>query len=129
MVDEELQNESAAVEDDVNEEEIGLPFSTAPIVREMRKQITDGKMIKKEVKIAMNRFLADIVKDVSMRMNEYPYSMVDYRMFQEATRPYRMAKEVQKEKIRMQKHMDKIMEDCDSVKRDLEEKFGEDQKF
>ncbi|MEM0372262.1 MAG: hypothetical protein QXO69_00240 [archaeon] len=115
-------------EEEIEDEQLDLVFPTATIVREMKKYVSEGKMIKKEVKIGMNKFLADIVKDVSTRMNEYPYSMLDYRMFQEASRPYRMAKEIQKEKQRMDKHMDVIIADCQSVKRDLEEKFAEAEK-
>ncbi len=117
------------VEDEVEDDKLDLVFPTATIVREMKKHIDSGKMIKKEVKIAMNQFLAEIVDDVTKKMNEYPYAMLDYRMFKEASKPYRKAKEIEKEKDRMTKHLDVIIADCNSIKRDLDEKFGEDKKI
>jgi len=117
------------VEDEVEDDKLDLVFPTATIVREMKKHIDSGKMIKKEVKVAMNQFLAEIVADVTKKMNEYPYAMLDYRMFKEASKPYRKAKEIEKEKNRMTKHLDVIIEDCNSIKRDLEEKFGEEKKI
>jgi len=114
-----------------NEEEVDasleqkLPFPTAAVVREMKKHIAKDKMVRKEVKIAMNNFLAEIVKEASARMDQFPYSMVDYRMFEEAVRPYKQVKEIQAEKQRLMAHLDKIIEDCASVKRDLEAKFPE----
>ena len=128
MPDEIKKEPVESSEDELNEEEMGLAFPNATVVREMKKYVSDGKMIKKEAKIAMNKFLAEMVKDITLRMNEYPYTMLDYRMFQEASRPYRMAKEIQKEKQRMDKHMDVIIADAQSVKRDLEEKFAETEK-
>ena len=116
-------------EEEVEDDKLDLVFPTATIVREMKKNVDSGKMIKKEVKIAMNQFLRDIVRDITRRMNEYPYAMLDYRMFKEASKPYRKAKEIQKEKARMDKHLDVIIEDCLSIKRDLEEKFGEDKRI
>ena len=116
-------------EEEIEDEKLNLVFPTATIVREMKKHIDSGKMIKKEVKIAMNQFLAEIVEDITKKMNEYPYAMLDYRMFKEASKPYRKAKEIEKEKNRMTKHLDVIIEDCNSIKRDLEEKFGEEKRI
>ena len=126
MTEEKKENEK---EEEIEDEKLNLVFPTATIVREMKKHIDSGKMIKKEVKIAMNQFLAEVVADVTKKMNEYPYAMLDYRMFKEASKPYRKAKEIKKEKNRMTKHLDVIIEDCNSIKRDLEEKFGEDKRI
>ena len=101
-----------------------LAFPTAAVVREMKKYIAKDKMIRKEVKIAMNKFLADIVKDISQSMDKFPYSVVDYRMFEDAIKPYKRVKDLQGEKRRLVAHLDSIIEDCASVKRDLDIKFG-----
>jgi hypothetical protein len=100
-----------------------MPFPTAAVVREMKKHIAKDKMIRKEVKVAMNNFLAEVVKEVSLTIDKFPYAMVDYRMFEEAVKPYKQVKEIQAEKQRVMAHLDKIIEDCASVKRDLESKF------
>jgi len=101
-----------------------LAFPTAAVVREMKKYLAKDKMIRKEVKVAMNKFLADIVKDVSQSMDKFPYSVVDYRMFEDAIKPYKRVKDLQGEKRRLVAHLDSIIEDCASVKRDLDIKFG-----
>lgn len=116
----------AAQEDIAGEEELGLAFPTATLVREMKKYIAKDKMIKRDVKIGMNKFLADIVKDISTKMNEYPYSVIDHRMFQEASKPYKQVKNLKGEKQRVVAHLNSIIQNCESIKRDLDMKF-EDQ--
>lgn len=115
------------VDEDAEDQElesVDLPFPNATVVREIKKHVSANKMIKKDVKVAMNRFLKDIVRDVSERMNEFPYAMIDYRMFEEAIRPYKLVKEMDKEKERLTHHLDVIVQDCLSIKRDLDNKFG-----
>jgi len=104
-----------------------LAFPTAAVVREMKRYIAKDKMIRKEVKVAMNKFLADIVKDISQSIDKFPYSVVDYRMFEDAIKPYKRVKDLQGEKRRLVAHLDSIIEDCASVKRDLDIKFGNEE--
>jgi hypothetical protein len=104
-----------------------LAFPTAAVVREMKRYIAKDKMIRKEVKLAMNKFLADIVKDISQSIDKFPYSVVDYRMFEDAIKPYKRVKDLQGEKRRLVAHLDSIIEDCASVKRDLDIKFGNEE--
>ena len=125
MAEEEAKVEE--VEEEMSEEEeqkLRLPFPTATVVREMKKSVDSGKMIKKDVKIAMNKFLGEVVKDVTKRMNENPYTMMDLRMFNDAVKPYKQIKELDSEKTRLEAHMDTIIQDCMSIKRDLESKFA-----
>jgi len=126
---EEISEEPGIEEKPVEEEvdaalEQKLAFPTAAVVREMKKYVAKDKMIRKEVKIAMNKFLADVVKDISQSMDKFPYSVVDYRMFEDAVKPYKRVKDLQGEKRRLVAHLDSIIEDCASVKRDLDIKFG-----
>jgi len=126
---EEISKEPKIEEKPVEEEvdaalEQKLAFPTAAVVREMKKYVAKDKMIRKEVKIAMNKFLADVVKDISQSMDKFPYSVVDYRMFEDAVKPYKRVKDLQGEKRRLVAHLDSIIEDCASVKRDLDIKFG-----
>lgn len=123
-----VKEEVATAEEEIDENEdlkLKLSFPTACIVREMKKYIDKDKMVRKEVKIAMNKFLAEIVKDVATTMNKNPYSVMDYRMFEEAAKPFRQTKEIQNEKRRLVAHLNKVIEDCDSLKRDLDLKFSE----
>ncbi|MBI4214939.1 hypothetical protein HY546_03000 [archaeon] len=128
--DESQQNGGAQPsEEEVSlEEEQKLPFPTAAVVREMKKSINSSKMVRKEVKVAMNKFLGEIVRDVSARIDKYPYAMIDYRMFEDAIRPYRQVKELHLEKKRIAAKLNSIIEDCASVQRDLDTKFSEETK-
>ncbi|MBI1973187.1 hypothetical protein HYS54_00085 [Candidatus Micrarchaeota archaeon] len=125
-----VQQEPAAapaVEEEVSaEEEQKLPFPTAAVVREMKKTIDSSKMVRKEVKVAMNKFLGEVVKDVSARLDKYPYAMIDYRMFEESVRPYKQVRELHLEKKRIATKLNSIIEDCASVQRDLDAKFSEE---
>ena len=122
------EQKPAEVEEEVDASlEQKLAFPTAAVVREMKRYIAKDKMIRKEVKIAMNKFLADIVKDISQSMDKFPYSVVDYRMFEDAIKPYKRVKDLQGEKRRLVAHLDSIIEDCASVKRDLDIKFGNEE--
>jgi len=103
-----------------------LPFPTASIVREMKKHVDKSKMIKKEVKIGMNKFLGDVVKDIAERLDKNPYAMLDYRMFQDAIRPYKQMKQMDREKERIATRLEAIIKDCENMKQDVADKFGEE---
>lgn len=124
---EEEMGETTTEEEVAEEEEaaLKLPFPNATVVREMKKFVAKDKIIRKEAKIAMNKFLGEVVKEIAQRMDKFPYSTVDFRIFEDAARPYKMVKELDKEKKRLEAHINRIIEDCYSIKRDLEEKFGE----
>ncbi|MBS3060872.1 MAG: NFYB/HAP3 family transcription factor subunit [DPANN group archaeon] len=129
MADEEVQlTHEEEVEEEVEDEALDaeqrLPFPTAAVVREMKKYIDKNKQIKKDVKVGMNKFLGELVENVSQEMDKNPYSTMDYRMFEEAVKPYKQVKELQKEKDRLNAHMDVIIKDAESIKRDLEAKFS-----
>ena len=65
-----------------------LPFAYNEIVRLMKKNLDDDKMIKEQVKIEMNKFLGDILVKVCKQLNQYPYSTIDYEMLKECIYPY-----------------------------------------
>lgn len=123
-----MVEETKPVEEDVSEEEEmkeHLPFPTAAVVREMKKHVNKDKMIKKEVKIGMNKLLGEIVAEIAKKMDENPYTMLDYRMLKEAAEPFKKVKQLQRDKEKIQKKLDSIIQDCQSLKEDLEDKFGE----
>lgn len=99
-----------------------LPFPTAPIVRLMRKNLDDNRIIRKRVKDEMNKWLGSMCEAVTKKMNEKPYSTVDYVMFKEAVQAYESLEEVEKEKQRILASLEKIKQDCDSLIRDLNRK-------
>jgi histone H3/H4 len=118
-----MAEEAKEGEEEVNEEKEGLAFANAQVVRVMRKSIAPDKMIKSEVKKAMNKFLEEIAADAAARMNKYPYAMIDLRMFEEAVEPYRTLYKVEEEKKRIVAHLEAIREDCSKLIRDVNETF------
>ena len=107
-----------------------LAFANAQVVRVMRANLAPDKMIKSEVKIAMNKFLEKICADVTRRMNKYPYVMMDYRMFREAIKPYEELEEINKEKLRIIKHLEALKMDADKLIRDIKKTLPEqDQQY
>ena len=58
-----------------------LPFAKNEVYRLMKDNLDNDKMIKEQVKVEMNRFLYSILKNVCQKLNEYPYTTVDYSMF------------------------------------------------
>ena len=100
-----------------------LPLPTAPIIRIMKKNLDKNKLIKKEVKEEMNKWLAGMCEKVTKKMNEKPYASVDISTFKEAVQSYNDLEEMEKEKQRILVSLEKIKQDADSLMRDLDRKF------
>jgi hypothetical protein len=100
-----------------------LPLPVAPIVRLMKKNLDKDKLIKKDVKVGMNNWLAELCEKVSKKMNEKPYTTVDMAAFKEAIQSYEDLEEMEREKERIKISLEKIKQDCDSLIRDLDRKF------
>ena len=60
-VDEENDEE---VTETVEEDEEDLPFAKAEVVRLMKENLDSDKMIRERVKVEMNKFLGDVLKNV-----------------------------------------------------------------
>lgn len=97
-----------------------LPFAKNEVYRLMRKNLDSDKMIKDQVKVEMNKFLYSILKNVCERLNEYPYTTVDYGMFKECIYPYQNIERINEEKERILMHLDAIKADCDALAMDVE---------
>ena len=126
------EEKTAIVEEEVSEEEEAkqkLAFPTATIVRLMKEHIDRSKMIKKDVKIGMNRFLGEVVKEVSVKMNQHPYSMVDYRMLKEAIEPYKKVKQLKRDKEKIVVKLNAMIKECESLREELDEKYSEENKL
>ena len=112
--------QAADTEEEVSEEEAEkLPFPNAAIVRLMKSRMDGEKMIKKEVKLAMNKWLGNLCVNVSKEMNKFPYVMMHLHEFQKAIEPYTDMEEFQKEKERILSHLDAIKKDLEKLERDL----------
>ena len=97
-----------------------LPFAKNEVVRLMRKHLDDDKMIKERVKVEMNRFLGEILANVCERLNEYPYTTVDYEMLEECIYPYTNVERINEERERILAHLEAIKSDCDVLAMDVQ---------
>ncbi len=109
-------------EGDITEEEeekMKLPFPTAAVVRIMKANMDSEKMIKKDVKIAMNKWLGEICAQVAREMNKFPYVMMHLNEFNEGKRVFDDLANFHKEKERILAHFEAIKKDIERLERDL----------
>lgn len=119
---EEKQEAPSEAEEEVSEEEeakLKLPFPTAAVVRIMKANMDSEKMIKTDVKIAMNKWLGDMCARVSREMNKFPYVMMHLNELNEGKRIYEDMDSFDKEKKRILAHFDAMKKDIERLERDL----------
>lgn len=97
-----------------------LPFAYNEIVRLMKENLDNDKMIKEQVKVEMNKFLGDILVKVCKQLNQYPYSTIDYEMLKECIYPYSNIDRIDAERERIISHLESIKADCDILIADAE---------
>ncbi|MFH1239927.1 MAG: hypothetical protein V1672_01815 [Candidatus Diapherotrites archaeon] len=122
-VEAEIKEEASGEEEEGLVDESKLPFPRATIVNMMRKHLSPGKQIKGQVKDEMNIWLGKMVERISKKMDSYPYTYVDYSMFKEAVETYEKVQDIELEKERIIKYLEKIKADCDSLAREVDRKF------
>ena len=113
MVDEIEETQEFQEEDD------DLPFAKAEVVRLMKQNLDSDKMIRERVKVEMNKFLGDVLKNVCKQLNDYPYTTIEYEMLKESTYPYTNIERINQEKERILLHLDAIKADCDALSMDV----------
>jgi len=99
------------------------PFALARVVRIIRKNAPDH-MISSNVKNSMNNWLGEIAVDVSQKMNSSRYTTLNLDDFSEATKRYTIANELDSEKERLVKGLEKLQLDIDALKRDIERRIN-----
>lgn len=106
-----------------------LPFAYAEVVRLMRKELDDDKIIRERVKVEMNRFLGHVLESVCRQLNEYPYTTIDHGMLKECIYPYENIDRINEERKSIIAHLEAIKGDCDMLISDtrhtLKEKDGD----
>lgn len=115
---EEHEEEEVDVRTD-EEKKLNLAFPEAAVVRVMKRNLDNDKMIRKEVKIQMNRWLEKMCAQVSKNMNKFPYIMMNLNEFYQGIKIYESLEEFQKEKDRILSHLDAIKQDIGKFERDL----------
>ena len=117
MSEEEIQQQT---EEFIEEDEEKLPFAKAEVVRLMKENLDDDKMIRERVKVEMNKFLGDVLKNVCQQLNEYPYTTIEYEMLKESIYPYTNIKRINQEKERILLHLEAIKADCNALSMDVQ---------
>ncbi len=102
------------------EDEEKLPFAKAEVVRLMKENLDDDKMIRERVKVEMNNFLYSVLKNVCEQLNDYPYTTIEYEMFKECTYPYTNITRINQEKERILLHLEAIKADCNALAMDVQ---------
>lgn len=113
------ETEDVEIEESLDENGEKLPFAKAEVVRIMREHLDDDKMIRERVKVEMNKFLGDVLKNVCEQLNEYPYTTIEYEMFKESTYPYTNIQRINQEKERILLHLEAIKADCNALAMDV----------
>jgi len=93
-----------------------LPFPRARVVSIMRTEIKD-KIIRSEVKEAMNFWLGNLLKKIAKEMNNSMYGSVGIADFQRATKPYDMIEDIVKDQERIITSCEKLKLDSDAIRR------------
>ena len=107
-------------EEFIEEDEEKLPFAKAEVVRLMKENLDDDKMIRERVKVEMNKFLGDVFKNVCKQLNDYPYTTIEYEMLKESTYPYTNIERINQEKERILLHLEAIKADCNALAMDVQ---------
>jgi len=115
--------EAAAVPVDTTPEGEPLPFPRARVVSIMREEIKD-KIIRSEVKEAMNLWLGTLLKRLAREMGNTQYGSVGIADFQRATKPYDMIEDIVKDEQRLLITAEKLKADSDHVIRELQRFFA-----
>jgi len=110
-----------AVNGEVEEDE-SVPFPRARVVRLMRDVIKD-KIIRSEVKEAMNMWLGELTRKLAKEMGATQYASVSLSDFQRATKPYDMIEDIVKDEQRLMTTVQKLKEDSDHIIRELNRFF------
>ena len=118
MAEEEMIEETS--EEFLDEDEEKLPFAKAEVVRLMKENLDDDKMIRERVKVEMNKFLGEVLKNVCKQLNEYPYTTIEYEMLKESVYPYTNIERINQEKERILLHLEAIKADCNALAMDVQ---------
>lgn len=117
-------DEKKDVEEEVDEVSENLAFTNAEIVRLMKKNLPEGRMIKKRAKVGMNKFLEEVATDVCKKLSKEPYAYIESDMLERAIRPYKDLHSLEVEKERMIASLNKIKADCEVMIDDINRKFA-----
>jgi len=95
----------------------------APIVRVMKEELDNDKIVRRRVKEEMNLWLEKLCRKIAKKMNRSEYTVVELDDFKTAIEPYELIDDVEGERHRIVATLEKVKQDCDSLIRDVNRKF------
>lgn len=98
-------------------------FGKYTILRVMKENLPSDIIIKNEVKEGMETFLEHIIQSVCNNIDR-DMSIIDYNMFEKATKPYTDVSINQTTDQKHLKYLDKIISDCETMKTEITEKYN-----
>ena len=107
-------------EGEEDEESEYLPFPNARVVRIIKQSFKKEHQIKRDVKIAANILLGEILSDISQSMDAEEYFTLSIEHFNKAARKYREIALNQKRIRRIQKVLEKQMAELDEIVTEIE---------
>ena len=99
------------------------PFTKARVVRLIKKNAPDH-MVSWRVKNAMNHWLGEVAIEISKKMNSSRYNTLDLDDFSEAVKRYKIADQLDSEKERLVKGLEKLQLDIEALKQDIERRIS-----
>jgi len=99
------------------------PFTKARVVRIIKKNAPDH-IVSWRVKNAMNHWLGEVAVEVSEKMNKSRYNKLDLDDFNEAVKRYKIADQLDSEKERLVKGLEKLQLDIEALKQDIERRIS-----
>ena len=125
MTGEELEarkaQEEAKEDEDVSEEEDErLPFANARIVRILKANLKREHQVKRDVKLAANKLVGEILSDIAQSMDQEEYFTLSIEHFNKAARKYKEIALTQKRIRRIQKVLEKQRAELDEIVTEIE---------
>lgn len=114
---EEVQQTDEGIEEEEDEK---LPFPNARVVKIIKENLRNEHQIKKDVKIAANNLLSEILADISKTMDAEPYHTLSIEHFNRAARKYREIELMQKRMERIKKLLEKQRAEVDEMIAEVE---------
>lgn len=122
MSDEQLEQQvqppidvQAEGEEEEDEESENLPFPNARVVRIIKGNLKREHQLKRDVKVAANLLVGEILADISQTMDNEEYFTLSIEHFNKAARKYREIALNQKRIRRIQKVLEKQRAELDEI--------------
>ena len=114
---EELESEELGAEDAESEH---LPFPNARVVKIIKQNLRNPHQLKRDVKLAANVLLGEILGDIAQSMNEEEYFTLSIEHFNKAARKYKQIALNEKRIRRIKKVLEKQRAELDEIVTEIE---------